>query len=885
MHRFLLLISLTFIINQSIAQMPGGGGFKGGVGGGKMANAGHFYGRVVDEKTGKGIEFASVQLTQSKFDSVSKTKKDIIVSGQLTTANGDFSLENLPVFGSFQLSISAMGYKPYQQQVSFNVKGAKGGDSQQLMNAVDKDLGNIAISLTSVVLQEVTVDGSAPTFELKVDKKVYNVEKDQTSTGGTAEDVLKNVPSVNVDIDGNVTMRNASPQIFVDGRPTTLSIDQIPADAIQSIEVISNPSAKYDASGGGGGILNIVLKKNKRIGYNGSIRAGVDSRGRINLGGDLNARQQKINLFVSGNFNQRKSQTFGQTDRSYLFSDPDIHLKQFDTAISKGFFGFGKAGFDWFIDNRNTLTLSGTYNRGSFNPLDNNTITSDTLNSGGSISTSSSRVSSTQRNFQNIGGTLSFKHIYPKDGKEWSGDLNYNGSNSSNVAQFSTRNYDGNGQSLGAPVLQQQNGKGIVDFTTLQTDYVNPVTDKIKIETGARGALRHYSSSVENKLFNNTTNEYVKVPSNISDYKYTDQVYAGYFTFTQQVNKFGYQVGLRGESSFYTGTLLSNNQQFTHEYPISLFPSAYLSYKLNDNNSYQLNYSRKVNRPNFFQLLPYTDYTDSLNLSKGNADLKPEFTNSMEASWQKIFNKKNNMLISAYFKNTTGLITNYQVLEYDSVLMRTVIISTYQNANSSYAYGAELTTQNSVTKWFDLTVNVNAYNSLITGNFNNGTDKTDNIKNQQFSWFTKVNTTFKLPKNFTLQVTGDYKSKTALQLGGGGGRGFGGGGGGMGGGNFFGGSTSTAQGFVKPTYGVDASLKFEFLKNKAASITLGVSDVFKTRETATYSQSEFFNQTTVRRRDQQVFKLNFSYKFGKFDVSLFKRKNNNNNDTQDIPGM
>jgi hypothetical protein len=250
----------------------------------------------------------------------------------------------------------------------------------------------------------------------------------------------------------------------------------------------------------------------------------------------------------------------------------------------------------------------------------------------------------------------------------------------------------------------------------------------------------------------------------------------------------------------------------------------------------------------------------------------------MELSWQKTFDRKNTLLTSIYFKNTDGLITNYQSFEFDSVLMRKVIISTYENANSSYAYGGEITAQNSFTKWFSLSVNVNAYNSFI-----NGTNLASNLKNQQFSWFTKVNSTFKLPKNFTLQITGDYRSKTALQVSGNSsGRAFGGGGGG----GYFGGTTSTAQGYVKPNYGVDASLKFEFMKNKAASLTLSVSDIFKTKVNETYSATEFFTQTTIRRRDPQIVRLNFSYRFGKFDVSLLKRKNTNiNYDMPDMQGM
>ncbi len=830
-------------------------------------NVGHFYGRVVDAKTKKGIEFASVQLTRSGMDTVTHQPKDELISGQLTGNNGDFSLDKLPVFGQFTISITAIGYTIYQQKISFNLKAGQ-GNMQQMMNMVDKDLGNISMQATAITLEGVTVTDEIPTYELKIDKKVYNVGKDQFAAGGTAEDVLKNVPSVNVDIDGNVSVRNSSPQLFVDGRPTTLTIDQIPADAIESVEVITNPSAKYDASGGSGGILNIILKKNRRMGYNGAIRGGVDSRERVNFGGNLNARENKINLFVSGMLNQRKSQMLGNTERDYLISNPDMNLFQRDTAITNGFFGFGRAGFDWFMDNRNTLSLSGMYGHGSFSPTDNLTTVTDTLLPSETVTTSYNRITNSTRYFNNTGASLAFKHLYPKDGKTLSADGSYYYSTTSNSGDYQTNYFDVNHLPLKNSILQQQKGSGIVQTGTVQTDYTNPITEHLKLEAGIRGSFKSYTSSINNYLYNVGADEYQLVPTNVSDYKYTDQVYAAYITVTRQIKKFGFQAGLRSESSFYNGEIINSHSKFSNSYPVSLFPSAFSTYQLNENNSFQINYSRRINRPTFFQLIPYTDYTDSLNLTKGNADLNPEFVNSIEANWQKIFNRNNNILTSLYFKNTTGLITNFQTIEYDSVLKRNTIISTYENALSAYAYGVELTTQNSFTKWFDVSVNFNAYNSFI-----NGSNLEDNLNNQQFSWFTKVNSTFRMPHNLTLQITGDYRSKTALQVSGNTEGRHGG---------YWGGTTTTAQGYVNPTYGVDASLKYDFLKNKAASLTLSVSDIFKTRITSTYSESIFFTQTTERRRDPQVFRLNFNYRFGKFDTSLLKRKNIPQNDMPDL---
>jgi hypothetical protein len=267
MRSFLLFVLCAVLCSQGMAQFPGGGGARPAGAGGGMQNIGHFYGRILDSKTNKGIEAASVQLVQTKMDNVTKKPKDTVVAGMLTRGNGDFSLEGLPLFGQFRLKITAIGYKTIEQKVAFELKFGQ-GDMTQAMNAVDKDLGNFKLEQDAQVMEAVTVTGSKPLIEMGIDRKIFNVEKNITSAGGTAVDVMRNVPSLNVDIDGNVTLRNAAPQIFVDGRPTTLTLDQIPADAIQSIEMITNPSAKYDASGGQAGILKIVLKKNSQADYN-----------------------------------------------------------------------------------------------------------------------------------------------------------------------------------------------------------------------------------------------------------------------------------------------------------------------------------------------------------------------------------------------------------------------------------------------------------------------------------------------------------------------------------------------------------------------------------------------------------------------------------------
>ena len=859
-----LAVAMMLIFSGTIAQIPGAG-MRGQMGGQNM-NLGHFYGKVLEAINNKPLEAASVVLIQNKFDSVTKKRKDVIVSGMLTNKRGEFSLENLNIMGQYKLKITAIGFKTYEAKAGFemNMAGARNGDMSSMLSAVDKDLGNISLNPDAQQLENVTVSASKAMLEMKIDRKVFNVEKNLTSVGGTAVDVMRNVPSLNVDIDGNISLRNAAPQIFIDGRPTTLTLDQIPADEIASVEIITNPSAKFDASGGGAGILNIVMKKNKKAGYNGNINASIDSRLRPAVGGDINVKQNKINFFARGRLNYRKSISTNNSDRiNYLRNDSSSLFTQNNKPISRGYFAFLRGGFDYFIDNRNTLTVGGTYVKGKFDNDDFINIQRDTLYKNNILlSDFGSRSAGTAFQFKNIGASVSFKHNFVKPNKEWTIDANYNSSKNENSGDYRTQYFYPNGNPKTTALVERTGGGGNTNFFTAQSDFVNPISANVKMEMGVRAAIRDYKSNLSNYI-QDGTGKYVLIPGFSNDYKFNDEVYAAYVTNSQKIKNFTYQLGLRAESSSYTGKLLSNNQQFKNEFPLSLFPSMFLTYKMNDKSDVQVNYSRKINRPNFFQLLPNYDITDPLNLSIGNPNLIPEFTNLAEISYQNQLSKKTNFLATAYYKNTNNLITNYQYLDKNpdpNAKPDTVLITSYANANTSYTVGLELTAKTKLTKWWDFTVNVNLFNSTLkAGAITGGLD------NDQFSMFGKINNSFTLPKNFSIQLSGDYQAKTILPPG----RGGGGGGGMM---MMFGGSQIGAQGYIKPNYGVDIAIKKDFMKNKAASITLQMNDIFRTKLFATHSESQYFVQDNSRRRDPQVLRLNFNYRFGKIDVSLFKKK-------------
>ncbi|MBI1342653.1 MAG: TonB-dependent receptor [Terrimonas sp.] len=850
-------ISLLFIAVLGHAQFPAAGARQGGA-----QMTGRFYGKIIDSLLNKGIDAASVQLIQNKYDSTSKKKKDVIIAGMLTSPNGDFSLENVPIFGQYKLKITAIGYEDIQMNVKFDIKmpdrnSIANQDFSALLSMADKDLGNIKLKVDAKVLGNVTVTSDKPMLQLGIDRKVFNVEKNIVSAGGTAVDIMKNIPSLSVDLDGNVTLRNSSPQIFVDGRPTTMQLDQIPADAIESVEMITNPSAKFDASGGTAGILNIVLKKNKKVGYNGGIRVNADSRGRVGGGADINIRQNKVNFFSSVNYFPRKSISTGTTERNTLIGNPSSSLLQSDKNTSTGRFAFARAGFDYFIDNRNTFSLSGSLGGGKFKPFNTSDLYT-TYNTQPLTSSFGLRNSESVGNFNFKGLQGSIKHNFPKPGREWTADVNYNRRDNKNDNTIMTEYYPSKGAPLDSSYSQRQLGEGYGSNLVVQTDFVNPINDQTKIEMGLRGAYNDNNSINNIFQYDETTNSYVLSGLLSSDFKSRSTVLAGYVTYSKQLKNFGYQLGLRAESSTFNGKIPSKATSFDINFPLSFFPSVFLSEKLKNDQELQINYSRRINRPGFWQLFPFIDYSDTLNLSRGNPELNPEFTNSFELSYQKIFKNRDNFLASLYFKNTNGLITRNQIVEANPVTGKDQLVNTYINANSSYITGLEMTMKNKVTKWWDLVSNLNLFTSKINVN-----DPLIAPQKQFFSWFGKLNNTFKIVKKLSLQVSGEYQSKTILPPNGGGGR-FGG---------PWGQSSSTSQGYIRSSYFVDAGLRFDFLKNNMASVSLNVNDIFRTRRSWVYSESPYFTQDVFRRRDPQILRLNLSWRFGKFDPNLFKRKN------------
>ncbi|RDB02953.1 TonB dependent receptor [Runella aurantiaca] len=861
MKRLIVIFLAAIFTVKSVAQMPAGGAPNG-----TKIPEGRVFGKVVDEQ-GKPVEFASVVLLKTVFDNTTQQNKDVLVKAQNSELNGDFNFPEVPIMGKLKLKISSVGYKNFEMTVAFampkmdEMTPPKAGQQPdpvmlaKIMAGFEKDLGNLKLESDTKTLDVVTVTATKSLLEMDIDKKTFNVEKNIVTAGGTAVDIMRNIPAIQVDIDGNVKMRNAAPTIFIDGRPTTLSLDQIPADAIEKVEVITNPSAKYDASGSMAGILNIILKKNKKSGYNGMVNVGADRFGGSNVLGSISVRQKKLSVTLMGMNMRMRNNTEGNSERTSNLGGASGSVEQDIHSKTKGMMTFGRLGVDYNVSNRTTLSAAGILAGGKFRPSEDIWIT----NTSGGNSTVSNRISQSERSFKPVGMQLGFKHNFPTAGEELTADFNYFGGENAGNGIYTTHYYNQSNQITGTQI-QKNVGSGSNQFMTFQTDYVKPFKNEMTLETGVRAQINNLQNINNNSLKAIGSEVYKNISSASVNFESKNNVYAAYVSVSGKAKKlFSYKVGLRAESSAYDGKLLNTGEKFSNSFPVSLFPSVFISKNLSKTDQIQFSITRRVNRPNFFQLIPFLDYSDSLNITRGNANLVPEFTTSGEVSYSKSKGSAT-FLASAYYKHTNNLITRYLNQEINPISGKLDLINTYINANSSINYGTEFTYTNKLKKWWDFTANVNFYNSKIN------TDNVDKSVATDALWtvFGKLNNNFNLPKKWVIQLSGDYQGKTNLPVTQN--QGFGGG--------PMMQAQSSSQGYIEPFYGVDLAIKKTFLKQDLASLTLSVNDILRTRGNRQVSSGEGFSQTYYRLTNPQIIKLNLSIRFGKMDMNLFKKNNN-----------
>lgn len=840
-NKFLLAIIGSLFIQFSFAQMPGGGNQKDMM---KMMKdiKGRIYGKVIDSKTKKPVEYASVVLLWYN--------KDSAIAGGFTGENGEFNLEGLPAMGGFRFRVTQVGYKTYETKVYI-----------QAPTKLEQDLGNIKFEIDTKLLNEVEVVAEKATFQMTVDRKVYNVEKDLSVRGGTGIDVLKNIPTITVDGDGNATLREKAVMIYIDGKPTTLTIAQIPADAIERVEVISNPSAKFEAAATGG-IINVVLKKSKKPGYNGMLMGNVGTQDRYGLTGNINVKENPFNFSLMYSLNMTNTgQTFGYTKRTN-YSVPESSVlgdeRYYETnnnTLSKNRFQFARAGVDYNINNRNNIGISYNIVSGLMGYDDHQDY--QTTYKSGFITNKGHMHNINGGGFTNHTGQLTYRKTFPTPNKELTIDLTYNQGGGPSSFTFNT--YPSmvlNSTTYDLPQqISTNKGESKNNMYTGQIDFVDPISETKKIEAGGRFFLKQ-STFLNDIRIMNVNGDMVKDTTQSNNYSIDDMINAAYFTYTGKgIGDIGYQAGLRFEQTLYKGTLLDKNLSFTYNYPsnkdnllFALFPSLYLTKRFGSKHEVQFNLSRKIERPNFFQSMPFIMFRDVYNYRIGNPALKPEMINISEINYNYVF-KKGNWLSAVYTRYHQQPISNYL---YQSPSNPSVTVNTFANGRDQWRYGFENTARINWTKNFSTTANVDVFYVYLNSGIIEGQPET---VSKGWSYKGKVGINYTLPWQLQLQVNGNYEAPKAI-----------------------------LNGESRENYFMDVSLNKMISMKWIFNLTL--SDVFNTKQFGNYISTETYYQEMSRRRETRFLRFTITYLFGKFDTSIFKRmgKKGSGGGGQDMQG-
>jgi iron complex outermembrane receptor protein len=752
-------------------------------------------GKIIDGQTKQPIPTATVSLLR---------KDSSVAARVISQADGDFTLKNLPEAPGI-LEISVVGYQPFYRAIPGAVHASG-------MNA-----GTIRLMPVAAQMQTAVVVAQRPIFRTEIDKKVFNVDQSLASKGGTAQDALRQVPTLNVDASGNVTLRNGSPTILLDGKQTDLTLDQIPADQIQSIEVMPNPSAKYDAQGNNG-IVNIVLKRNRKPGMNGSFTGVGSTLGETYGFANMNVYKHKWNFRL--NYMGHGHRSVSNTSTSLNDLAANTTAIQQGHAVTTGPFQNIRAGVDYNMDAHNTLSLSGNIGFGS-HPT-SGTQTTTYWDKGALLDSNGYRSSWSGNNFVFSHAHFDYTRTFDKADEKLTASAALETYHGNNHGNYDLQFLDKGGASLATPYLQQYNGFGNAHNLTLQGDYADPLLDgKARFDAGVKTIL-HGSRSFQN-FEDSLPQGYVKDLNASYNYSYENNTYAAYSAFTQQLGKFSYMAGLRLEQYTYTGHLLDAGSSFGY-HQTGLYPSLYLTEKFNDITDLHLNFSRRVNRPQWWQITPQTNYGNPLNPQEGNPHIRPENTNLVELAY--------NTQLSGVALNTTVYLKNTldPMMSYNKPLSNDTLLSTYENGNYANTYGAEIIARIPILKWWNATTNLNLFQTEI-----NADNLSEGLSNSGFSWFAKLNSDMRLWNAYTLQLTGSYSAA-----------------------NYF------AQGKTLPSGGLDAAIKRDFLHHNAGTLVLSLSDVFNTERSRvdTYSPGVFF-QDAITKPETRVLKLSFSYSFGR----------------------
>lgn len=781
---------------------------------GQAPPLGSIKGIVQDAQSKQLIEFATV--------SVHLQTDSTLITGGITDEKGIFNIQKVP-FGTYNIIIDFIGYESSTQTIHLSSK------------TPNLELSPTLLSVNTATLQTAEVTAETNMMQLGIDRKIFDVEKSTLNDGGNAIDVLQNTPTLNVDTEGNISLRGSQGvSVLINGKPSGLNganraaiLRQIPASMIKSIEIITNPSAKYDPEGMTG-IINIVLKKNKMQGISGNVAYTIGTMAnKHNVVAGINFRNEKINVFANYNFNYRGSFNSVVANRKNIFGDGSIgFLEERAMGNHINYSHFAKVGMDYFINEKNSLSFSASVSPGKGVAADSiyytfmdedRAITSQSLRS---IDKQDAPLS---MNY-NLNYTSTFKS--PKQKLEF--DANYTSYNDELINDYKQEGLRG---SNNPPLLQYNEDFRSNHILNVQVDYTHPFKNKGKMELGAKGGYRLINNDFTFQNYNYNSQNYETDLGISNNFLYSEQVYALYGTYGQKIKKFSFQAGIRLEQALTTSYLLTTNDQYNNNY-FSFFPSAHIAYELPKAQQLQLSYSRRINRPQIHALNPFGDQTDPQNVHIGNPYLKPEYINSFELTYAKYW-KKGSITTSLYYRQTSDVIRRlYNVDNQGFGSVR------FTNFDEAHSYGIELATGLQLFKWWRLNSSLNVYRMQ-----EDGSNLSDQYRNSSFGGHANLGSSFELPLDFGVQFNLFYRAPMILVIGN-----------------------------ITDMFYSSFAVSKRFLK-KSLTITLRIQDPFNVQQFGYDLQDENYSIQGTHRWESRVAHLSISYDFGKMDMGVKRRMN------------
>ena len=747
-------------------------------------------------------------------------KDSALVGGVASDETGNFKVQTGP--GNYFLKIT---FLTLDEKIVPDVK----------VIAKDVNLGIIRMTANAKVLREVVVKGEKSQMELQLDKRVFNVGKDMSNIGSNASDILNNMPSVTVDVDGNVALRGSgNVRILIDGKQSGMvgmnpaeALKQIPGDLIESIEIITNPSSRYDAEGEVG-ILNIVMKKNIRYGLNGSFTgtAGYPS----NFGGsfNINYRKKKVNLIASYGHLYREGPGRGISRQEYNGTDTSFVYEQKNTRTRGGYSNSFMVGMDYFLNQHNTLNGTLSYRKSrnkntsllEYRDFDlNNNLTRTVLRS--------EEETEPRANFE---AALNYTKTYEKKGKSLSLVGKYILSDETEAALF---NESIQGESAG--IVQRSFNTEDEKNILFQLDFIQPFGKNGKIETGLKSSIRLLDNDFSVHQQNAQMN-WVILPDFDNRFAYDEKIHAAYLMASNQLGKVFIQAGLRGEYSDILTELKKTNVENHRKY-FNLFPSLHLSYKLKESQTLQLSYSYRLSRPEFRSLLPFSNFSDSRVFRAGNPLLNPEYTHSFEAGHLLNFDK-GTLLSSIYYRRRLGVVENITAV--DSTGFTTI---TPVNLSTGDSYGFEFNLTYDPFDWWKWAANANVFRAMNQGVYNDII-----LKSDTYSWTSRISSRMTLLKNIDFQSSLNYRAPR-----------------------------KTTQGKELSQYSIDLGLSRDILKGRG-TVTASVRDLFNSRKRRSITENAgYFSESEFQWRARQ-FLVTFSYRLNR---SKEKERRSDDGDNED----